>query len=66
MVAIVSVQYRGGTKNSSRQYPDPWRVRFRVDGWESAKMAEHYRMKAQQKRLAADAMPLIKFDAAIA
>jgi len=37
-----------------------------IHGWDFAKMAEHYRKKAQQKRLAADAMSLINFDAAIA
>jgi integrase len=37
-----------------------------IYGWDSAKMAEHYRKKAQQKRLAADAMALINFDSAIA
>jgi integrase len=37
-----------------------------IFGWDSAKMAEHYRKKAAQKRLAGDAMRLINFDAAIA
>ena len=37
-----------------------------IFGWDSAKMAEHYRKKAAQKRLAGDAMQLINFDAAIA
>ncbi|HUE66307.1 MAG TPA: hypothetical protein VMO78_18195 [Rhizomicrobium sp.] len=37
-----------------------------IFGWDSAKMAELYRKKAQQKRLAGDAMKLINFDSAIA
>lgn len=37
-----------------------------IFGWDTAKMAEFYRKKAQQKRLAGDAMKLINFDAAIA
>lgn len=37
-----------------------------IFGWDSAKMSEFYRKKAQQKLLAADAMKLINFDEAIA